>query len=177
MVFLGHVISAEEVYVNPKKIDAILSWKPPTSVHEVRSFLGLAGYYRRFVQNFSIIDSPLTKLLRKNIKFVLNEECQDSFDELKACLTSASVLTLPMMGLEYVVYSDVSRNGLGCVLMQQGKVVAYAFRQLRPHELNYPTHDLELAVVVFALKIWRYYLYGEKCQIFTDHKSLKYTLS
>lgn len=125
VVFRGHIISAEGVYVDPKKIEAILSWKPPTSVHEVRSFLGLAGYYRRFVQNFSIIASPLTKLLRKNVKFAWNKECQDSFDELKACLTSASVLTLPVMGLEYVVYSDASRNGLGCVLMQQGKVVAY----------------------------------------------------
>ena len=86
-------------------------------------------------------------------------------------------MTLPVMGLEYVIYSDASRNGLGCVLMQQGKVVAYASRQLRPHELNYPTHDLELAAVVFALKIWRHYLYGEKCQIFTDHKSLKHILS
>ena len=108
VVFLGHVISAKGVYVDPKKIEAILSWNPPTSVHEVRSFLGLAGYYRRFVQNFSIIASPLTKLLRKNVKFVWNEECQDSFDELKACLTSASVLTLPVTGLEYVVYNDAS---------------------------------------------------------------------
>ena len=82
-----------------------------------------------------------------------------------------------MTGLEYVVYSDASRNGLGCVLMQQGKVVAYASRKLRPHELNYPTQDLELESVIFALKIWRHYLYGEKCQIFTDHKSLKYILS
>ena len=118
MVFLGHVISAEGVYVDPKKIEAILSWKPPTSVHEVRSFLGLAGYYRRFVQNFSIIASPLTKLLRKNVKFVWKEECQSSFDELKACLTSASVLTLPVTGLEYVMYSDASRNGLSGILMQ-----------------------------------------------------------
>ena len=81
VVFLGHVISAEGVYVDPKKIEAILNWKPPTNVHEVRSFLGLAGYYRRFVQNFSIIASPLTKLLRKNVKFAWNEECHDSFDE------------------------------------------------------------------------------------------------
>ena len=122
-------------------------------MHEVHSFLRLAGYYRIFVKNFSIIASPLTKLLRKYVKFVWNEECQGSFDELMACLTSASVLTLPVMGLEYVVYSDASRNGLGCVLMQQGKVVIYASRQLRPHELNYPTHDLELAAIVFALKI------------------------
>ena len=129
------------------------------------------------MQNFSIIASPLIKLLRKNTKFVWNEECQDSFDELKACLTSSLVFTLPVMRLEYIMYSDASRNGLGYVLMQQGKVVAYASRQLRPHELNYPTHDLELAVVIFALKIWRHYLYSEKCQIFTDHKSLKYILS
>ena len=88
---------------------------------------------------------------------------QDSFNELKACLTSTSVLTLPVTGLKYVVYNDASRNGLGYVLMQQGKVVTYASRQLRPHELNYPTHDLELAAVVFSLKIWRHYLYGEKC--------------
>ena len=99
MIFLGHVISAEGVYVDPKKIKAILSWKPPTSVHEVRSFLGLAGYYRRFVQNFSIIASPLTKLLKKNVKFVWNEECQGNFDELKTCLTLALILTLPVMGL------------------------------------------------------------------------------
>ena len=105
------------------------------------------------MQNFSIITSPLTKLLRKNVKFIWNEECQDSFKEVKACLTSASVLTLPVMGLEYVVYSYASRNGLGFILMQQGKAVAYASRQLRPHELNYPTHDLELAAVIFALKI------------------------
>ena len=156
---------------------SILSWKPPTSVYEVHSFLGLASYYRRFVQNFSIIASLLTKLLRKNTKFVWNDECQDSFNELKACLTSVLVLTLPLMGLEYIMYSDASRNSLGYVLVQQRKVVAYTSRQLRPHELNYLTHDLELAVVVVALKIWRHYLYGEKCQIFIDHKSLKYILS
>ena len=85
-------------------------------MHEVRSFLGLTGYYRRFVQNFSIIALPLTKLLRKNVKFIWNEECQGSFDGVKVYLTSASVLTLPMTGLEYIVYSDASRNGLGCVL-------------------------------------------------------------
>ena len=84
------------------------------------------------------------------------------------------MLTQPTCGKEYVIYSDASLNGLGCVLMQEGKVVAYASRQLKPHEKNYPTHDLELATIVFALKIWRHYLYGEKCYIYTDHKSLKY---
>ena len=177
VVFLGHVISAEGVLVDPKKVEAVVNWEPPTNPTEVRSFLGLAGYYRRFVQDFSIIASPLTKLLRKNTKFEWTTECQESFEKLKACLTSAPVLTLPSSNGGYVVYSDASRKGLGCVLMQHGKVIAYASRQLRPHELNYPTHDLEFATLVFALKIWRHYLYGESCQIFTDHKSLKYLLS
>ena len=87
------------------------------------------------------------------------------------------MLTQPTSGREYAMYSDASKIGLGCVLMQDGKMVSYAFRQLKPHEQNYPTHDLELATVVFALKIWRHYLYGEKCRIFTDHKSLKYLLT
>ena len=92
-------------------------------------------------------------------------------------LTEAPVLTQPTPGKEYVLYSDASRNGLGCVLMQEGQVVAYASRQLKPHEQNYPTHDLELAAIVFALKIWQYYLYGERCRIYTDHKSLKFLLT
>ena len=93
---------------------------------------------------------------------------------MKAFLTEAPVLTQPTYSKEYVIFSDASLNGLGCVLMQEGKVVAYASRQLKPHEKNYPMHDLELAAIVFALKIWRHYLYGEKCLIYTDHKSLKY---
>ena len=131
--------------------------------------MGLTSYYCRFVQDFSILATPLTKLLRKNVKFVWTEECQRSFEELKACLTSAPVLTLPTSDGEIVIYNDASKKGLGCVLMQYGKVIAYASRQLRPHELNYHVHDLELEAVVFALKTWRHYLYGETCRIFTDH--------
>ncbi|KAH9705011.1 Endonuclease [Citrus sinensis] len=160
VVFLGHVISAEGIYVDPQKIEAVVNWERPTNVTEVRSFLGLAGYYRRFVEGFSKIAIPLTRLTRKNAKFQWNDDCEKSFQELKACLTSAPVLTLPSGNEGFVVYSDASRQGLGCVLMQHGKVVAYASRQLKKHEQNYPTHDLELAAVVFALKIWRHYLYG-----------------
>ena len=108
------------------------------------------------------------------MKFEWGEECQRSFDKLKAFLTEAPVLTQPTCSKEYVIFSEASLNGLGCVLMQRGKMVAYASRLLKPHEKNYPTHDLELAAIVFALKIWRHYLYGEKCFIYTDHKSLKY---
>ncbi|KAK4384472.1 Retrovirus-related Pol polyprotein from transposon [Sesamum angolense] len=140
-----HVVSKEGVQPDPAKVKAIMEWGPPKNVSEVRSFLGLAGYYRRF-----------------------------SFEELKKRLTSAPILALPSGDGGYVVYTDASRQGLGCVLMQHGKVIAYASRQLRPHEINYPTHDLELAAIVHALKIWRHYLYGETFQIFTDHKSLKY---
>ena len=174
VAFLGHVIAAEGVYVDPQKIKAIFNWKPPTNVIEIRSFMGLAGYYRKFVEGFSKLAAPLTKLIRKEEKFVWSEACQQSFDELKRKLTSTLVLTLPSEQDGYTVYCDASRQGLGCVLMQHENVIAYASRQLKKHEQNYPTHDLELAAVVFALRIWRHYLYGVPCKIFTDHKSLQY---
>ena len=163
--------------MDPKKIEVVVKWKPPRNVTEVRSFLGLAGYYRRFVKGFSMIVAPMMRLLQKNVKYEWSKKCQGSFERLKAFLTEAPVLTQPTYGKEYVIYSDASLNGLGCVLMQEGKVVAYASRQLKPHEKKYPTHDLELATIVFALKIWRHYLYGEKCFIYTDHKILKYFAS
>ena len=175
--FLGHIVSAEGIRVDPAKIEAVVNWKSPQNVIEVRSFLGLAGYYRIFVRGFSVIASPLTKLLRKGIKFDWTNKCQNSFEQLKGMLVEAPVLTQPTPGKEYTLYSDASCIGLGCVLMQDWKVVAYASRQLKPHEQNYPTHDLELAAVVFALKIWRHYLYGEKCRVYTNHKSLKYLLT
>ena len=175
--FLGHIVSAEGIRVDPVKIEVVVNWKPPRSVTEVRSFLGLAGYYRRFVKGFSIIASLLTKLLRKGVMFEWSDKCQNSFEQLKEMLVKAPVLTQPTSGKEYTLYSDASGIGLGCVLIQNDKVVAYASRQLKSHEQNYPTHDLELAAIVFALKIWRHYLYGEKCRIYTDHKSLKYLLT
>ena len=141
---------------------------------EVRSFLGLAGYYRRFIKGFSKIVGPLHCLTRKGVKFEWTDKCEGSFQTMKEKLTSAPVLTLPEGNEGFEVYSDASYQGLGCVLMQHKRVVAYASRQLKKHELNYPTHDLELAAIIFALKTWRHYLYGATCQIFTDHKGLKY---
>ncbi|KAL0312268.1 UNVERIFIED_CONTAM: Retrovirus-related Pol polyprotein from transposon.6 [Sesamum radiatum] len=160
VVFLGHVISGDGVMPDPAKVKAIMEWRVPKNATKVRSFLGLAGYYRRFVEGFSIIAGPLTKLLRKGVVFQWTEQCQRSFDELKKRLTSTPILVLPSGSGGYVVYSDASKQGLGCVLMQNGKVIAYASRQLRPHELNYPTHDLELATIVHAVKldaavVWR----------------------
>ena len=175
--FLGHIVSAEGIKVDPTKVEAVVNSKPPRNVTEVRSFLGLAGYYRRFVRGFFFIASPLTKLLMKGIKFEWTNNCQNSFEQLKGMLVEAPIFTQPTSRKEYNLYSDASGIGLGYVLMHDGKVVAYAFRQLKPHEQNYLTHDLELAAVVFALKIWRHYLYGEKYRIFTDHKSLKNLLT
>ena len=128
------------------------------------------------MKRFSVITSPLIKLIRKGVKFEWSDKCENSFEQLKEMLVEAPLLKQPISGKEYTLYSDALGIGLGCVLMQDGKVVAYASRQLKPHEQNYPTHDLELATVVFALKIWRHYLYGEKCRIYTNHKSLKYLL-
>ncbi|TYK07646.1 DNA/RNA polymerases superfamily protein [Cucumis melo var. makuwa] len=159
--FLGHVVSKAGVFVNPAKIEAITSWPRPSTVSEVRSFLGLAGYYRRFVENFSRIATPLTQLTRKRAPFVWSKTCEDSFQNLKQKLVTAPILTVPDGSGSFVIYSDASKKGLGCVLMQQVKVVAYASRQLKSHEQNYPTHDLELAAMVFALKIWRHYLWLE----------------
>ncbi|KAL1191712.1 RNA-directed DNA polymerase-like protein [Cardamine amara subsp. amara] len=172
--FLGHVVSDKGVSVDSEKIRAIEDWPRPRNATEIRSFLGLAGYYRRFVKGFARMANSLTKLTGKDVPFVWSEECELSFCKLKEMLTNTPVLALPEPGVPYVVYTDASKIGLGCVLMQKDKVIAYASRQLKKHEGNYPTHDLEMAAVVFALKIWRSYLYGEKVQILTDHKSLKY---
>jgi hypothetical protein len=174
VIFLRHVVSKDGISVDPKKVEAVVNWKRPTNVHEIRSFLGLVGYYRRFVEGFSKLSRPLTALTRKNACFLWTDECEQSFQELKRWMVTAPVLMLPSESCGFVIYSDASRKELSCVLMQNDKVVAYASQQLKSYELNYPTHDLELAAVVFALKFWRHYLYEEKCEIFTDHKSLKY---
>ncbi|GJT39265.1 reverse transcriptase domain-containing protein [Tanacetum coccineum] len=172
--FLGHVVNQEGIHVDPSKIEAVKNWKAPESPTEIRSFLGLAGYYRRFIENFSKIAKPLTLLTQKNKDYVWGEDQEKAFQILKEKLCNAPVLTLPDGPNDFVVYCDASHQGFGCVLMQRGKVIAYASRQLKVHEKNYTTHDLELGAVVFALKIWRHYLYGTKSVIYTDHQSLQY---
>jgi hypothetical protein len=172
--FLGHVLSAKGIAVDPIKVKDILEWKPPTNVHQVRSFLGLAGYYRRFILDFSKLVKPITSLLKNDTKFNRSSRCNEAFEKLKVLLTTAPVLAQPDIEKPFDAYCDASGSGLGCVLMQEGRVIAYASRQLHRHEEHYPTHDLELAVVVHSLKIWHHYLLGNICHIYTDHKSLKY---
>jgi hypothetical protein len=131
-----------------------MDWKPPKSVHQIRTFLGLAVFYRRFIPDFSRIAKPKTELLKKGVKFVWSEECDQAFHTLRKHLTSSPVLTQPDMSKPFEVFCDASGTSLGCVLMQENRVIAYASRALRPHEKNYPTHDLELAAVMHALKLW-----------------------
>jgi hypothetical protein len=165
----GHVI-----LVDLGKVKDVLNWMPPTTALEIQSFLGLVGYYHEFIKDFTKIDKPMMKLLENNKAFEWTMECQASFEELRKRLTSAPVLVLLDLTKMFNIYCDASRQELGCVLLQARQVVCYASRQLRKHEENYPTHDLELAAVVHALKIWRHYLIGHRCEIYSDHKSLKY---
>jgi hypothetical protein len=172
--FLGHTISQVGIAVDPDKVQEVMNWKPPTTVRQIWSFLGLAGYYRRFIPDFSRFAKPITELLKKEAKFVWGQKCEDAFHALRQHLTTSPVLAQPDSSKPFDVYCDASGTGVGCLLMQDNRVIAYASRALKPHEQNYPTHDLELAAVVHALKMWRHYLMGTHCNIFTDHKSLKY---
>ncbi|GJY62860.1 putative reverse transcriptase domain-containing protein [Tanacetum coccineum] len=174
--FLGHVIDSKGIHVDPAKIESIKYWASPKSLTEIRQFLGLTGYYRKFIEGFSKIAKSMTKLTQKNVKFDWGEKEEAAFQLIKQKLCSAPILALPKVSENFVVYCDASHKGLGAVLMQNEKVIAYASRQLKIHEKNYTTHDLELRAVVFALKIWRHYLYGTRYIIFTDHKSLQHIL-
>ncbi|GJT46478.1 putative reverse transcriptase domain-containing protein [Tanacetum coccineum] len=221
--FLGPVIDSKGIHVDPAKIKSIKDWASPKSPTEIRQFLGLAGYYRRFIEGFSKIAKPMTKLTQKKVKFEWGDKQEAAFQLLKQKLCSAPILALPEGSEDFIAYCDASKKGLGAVLMQREKVIVYASRQqklcsapilalpegsedfiaycnaskkglgavlmqiekvivyasrqLKIPEKNYTTHDLELGAVVFALKIWRHYLYGTKCTVFTDHKSLQHILN
>jgi hypothetical protein len=170
----GHIINKEGLAVDPKKVADILNWKAPTDARGIKSFIGMAEYYRRFIKGFSKIAKPMTALLGNKVEFKWTQKCQEAFEALKEKLTTAPVLVLPDVHKPFSVYCDACYTGLGCVLIQEGRVLAYSSRQLKVHEQNYPIHDLELAAVVHALKTWRHYLYGQKCDVYTDHKGLKY---
>ncbi|GJS91537.1 putative nucleotidyltransferase, ribonuclease H [Tanacetum coccineum] len=161
--FLGHVIDSEGIHMDPAKIDSIKDWASSKTPTEIRQFVGLAGYYRRFIEGFSKIAKPMTKLTQKNVKFDWSVKAETAFQLLKQKLCSAPILALPEGSENFAVYCDASHKGLGAVLMQREKVIAYASRQ---HKV----------AVVVALKMWRHYLYGTKCVVFTGHKSLQHIL-
>ncbi|KAD4385642.1 hypothetical protein E3N88_25811 [Mikania micrantha] len=175
--FLGHIFNEKGVHVDTAKIEAVKNWNTRKTPTDIRSFLVLVGQYQRFILNFSRIAVSLTSLTQKDRPYEWGPKLEEAFQTLKKKICDASVLKLPNGNDDFMVYYDAPNQGLGCVLMQWGKVVEYASRQLKIHEKNYTTHDLELGAVVFALKIWRHYLYATKCVVFTYHKSLKHVLS
>ncbi|GKB89955.1 reverse transcriptase domain-containing protein [Tanacetum coccineum] len=171
-----HLIDSQGLHVDPVKIEAVKNWTSPTTPTEIHQFLGLADYYRRFIKDFLKIAKSLTELTQKNKKYIWGEDQESAFQLLKQKLCEALILALPEGNDNFVVYCDASHQGVGAVLMQREKVIAYASRQLKSNKENYTTHDLELGAVVFALKIWRHYLYGTKCTVFIDHKILQHIL-
>ncbi|GKD57348.1 putative reverse transcriptase domain-containing protein [Tanacetum coccineum] len=177
VLFVKKKDGSQGIHVDPAKIESIKDWASPKMPTEIQQFLGLAGYYRRFIEGFSKITKPVTKLTQKNVKFVRGDKQKAVFQMIKQKLYSVPILALPEGSEDFIAYCDASIKGLDTVLMQREKVIAYVSRQLKIHEKNYTTHDLELGAVVFALKIWRHYLYGTKCMVFTDHKSLQHILN
>jgi hypothetical protein len=135
--FLGHTIFKDGISVDPSRVQEVMDWKPHKSVHQIHSFLGLVGYYRRFITDFSRIAKPMTELLKKGVKFVWSEACEKAFHTLRQHLTSALVLVQPENSKPFDVSCDALGTGLGCILMQEGRIIAYASRALRPHEINY----------------------------------------
>ena len=176
--FLGHRVSSEGIHVDPSKTKTIENWPILQNVHEVRSFLGLCSYYRRFVHDFAKIASPLTDLLKKDKAFEWTQECQQAFDTLKHKLTTTPILLVPNPDLPWTIATDASDQAIGAILLQDhGKglqPIAYESRKLQPAELNYPVYEKETLAVIHALKIWRCYVQGKEVKILTDHESIKY---
>ena len=182
VLYLGHVVSADGIQTNPEKLRAVNHYRTPVAVKPLRSFLGLAGYYRRFVPRFSKIASPLNALTRKGVPYVWTPGCQRAFEKLKELLTSAPLLRYPEFTKPFILETDASGDGLGAVLAQRqedGSVrpIAYASRSLQKHEKNYGITELEGLGVVWAVKHFRPYLYGHHCTVFTDHEALKSLLN
>ncbi|XP_065851249.1 uncharacterized protein [Euphorbia lathyris] len=173
-VFLGFIVSPQGVSVDIEKVKAIQEWPTPNSVTEVRSFHGLASFYRRFVKNFSTIAAPLTEVIKKNVGFKWGKAQEDAFEMLKARLTSAPVLALPNFDKSFEIECDASGVGIGAVLMQEGRPIAFFSEKLSGATLNYPTYDKELYALVRALQMWQHYLWPKEFVIHTDHESLKH---
>ena len=159
--YIGHIISYEGIFVDPEKIEAIMNWPTPRNVTDVRSFMGLAGYYRIFIEGFSKVAHPVTSLQKKGIKFEWTSRCEESFQQLKNLLTSAPNLNIADLGKYVVVCTNACNQGIGGVIMQDNQMVCYESRKLKEHKKNHAIHDLELAAIVDALKMWRHYLMGE----------------
>ena len=172
MCYLGHLISEQGVATVPDKVQIVLQWPTPSSVKELRSFLGLAGYYRRFVRHFGMISRPLTNLLKKGALFVWTKVHEQSFLALKTALTSAPVLAMPNFSKPFVIKTDASGTGVGAVLMQQGHPLAFLSKSLSPRLQGLSMYEKEYLAILMAVEQWRSYLQLAEFHILTDHKSL-----
>jgi len=172
--YLGHVISKDGISFNPGKIKAIINWPVPKDVSDVRSFMGITGYYRKFIEGFSKIANPITSLQKKGRKFVWDLKCEENFNKLKELLTTAPILKIEEPYKDFVVCTDACNEGLGGVLIQEGHVIAYESRKLKIHEKNYATYDLELAAIIHALKMWHHYLIRRRFLLMSYNISLRY---
>jgi hypothetical protein len=166
--YSGHVISKEGVAVDLDKI------KTPKDVSNINTFMGLAGYYRRFIKGFSKISCPITALQKKGVRFTWISKCEERFQELEYLLTHALVLNIADPDNDFLVCIDAIKEGLRGFLMKEGRVIFYASKKLNEHEINYVTHDLELVAIVHALKMWRHYLLGRIFVLMTDHCGLRH---
>lgn len=175
--YLGHVVGKDGIKVDPRKIETVAKWARPKDVSQLRSFLGLCNYFRRFIQGYSTLVAPLTHLTRKDVKFTWTDQCEESFEGVKYALTHAPVLILPTFGERFEVICDASLVGIGAVLLQNGKPIAFESRKLTPAERNYTTGEQELTAVVHAMRTWRCYLEGSECVVITDHNPLTYLKS
>jgi len=171
--YLGHIISGDGVATDPKKIQDVQQWPVPTNVKDVRGFLGLAGYYRKFVQHFGAIAKPLTELLKKSTVFVWTSIHQTAFDQLKQALTTAPVLQLPDFSKVFIIETDASAKGIGAVLQQEGHPIAYISKALGPKNQSLSTYEKECLAILMAVDHWRSYLLHAQFHIKTDQKSLE----
>jgi hypothetical protein len=170
--YLGHIISRQGIATDVTKIAAITNWPTPSSVKDLRSFLGLAGFYRKFVRRFGIISRPLFDLLKKNSLFIWTTDHQQAFDTLNQALSSAPVLALPDFSQPFSIYTDACSKGVGVVLMQNGHPLAYLSRALGPKTQGLSIYEKEYLAILLAVAHWRSYLQLAEFTIFTDHKSL-----
>ena len=178
VLFLGHTVSQEGIKPNPKTIEAVLSWKIPENVKEVQSYLGLCSYYRQYIENFSHVAAPLTKLTKKNVKFVWDESCQTAYEQLKEKLCSAPILAFPRPGLKYILDTDASDIGIGGVLSQvqdgRERVIAYASKKLNSSQQRYSVTRRELLAVITFMNQFRHFLLGQEFLLRTDHSSIRW---
>jgi hypothetical protein len=172
--YLGHIISKDGIAVDIEKIESIREWSAPKNVTEVRSFMGIAGHYRRFIEGFSKIAHPITSLQKKGLKFQWTLNCENNFHDLKQLLKSAPILRIADPNEDFIVCTNACKEGHGEVLSQNGFVICYESRKLKEHERHYATHDLELEAIVHALRKWRHYLMGKRFELRINHNGLKY---